>query len=89
MGRNVPNPGKGIYDMEDGNKGTANATDALIEAIKGSDYICEELIPQCISWREVRHLLELDGLTALGGVYIHSLDLDQKRLDDELIGYNR
>ena len=75
--------------MEDGSKGTVNATDALIEAIKGSDYICEELIPQCVSWRELRHLLELDGLTTLGGVYIHSLDLDQKRLDDELIGYNR
>ena len=75
--------------MEDGNKDTVNATDALIEAIKGSDYICEEFIPQCVSWRELRHLLELDGLTTLGGVYIHSLDLDQKRLDDELIGYNR
>ena len=75
--------------MEDGNKGTVNATDALIEAISGSDYICEELIPQCVSWRELRHLLEVDGLTTLGGVYIHSLDLDQKRLDDELIGYNR
>lgn len=75
--------------MEDGSKGTVNATDVLIEAIKGSDYICEELIPQCISWRELRHLLELDGLTTLGGVYIHSLDLNQKRLDDELIGYNR
>ena len=87
--RNVPNPGKGTYDMEDGSKGTVNATDVLIEAIKESDYICEELIPQCISWRELRHLLELDGLTTLGGVYIHSLDLNQKRLDDELIGYNR
>lgn len=75
--------------MEDGSKGIVNATDALIEAIKGSDYICEELIPQCVSWLELRHLLELDGLTTLGGVYIHSLDLDQKRLDDELIGYNR
>lgn len=75
--------------MEDGNKDTVNATDALIEAIKGSDYICGELIPQCISWRELRRLLELDGLTTLGGVYIHSLDLNQKRLDDELIGYNR
>lgn len=75
--------------MEDGSKGTVNATDVLIEAIKESDYICEELIPQCISWRELRHLLELDGLTTLGGVYIHSLDLNQKRLDDELIGYNR
>lgn len=75
--------------MEDGNKSTANATDALIEAIKESDHICEDIIPQCVSWRELRHLLELDGLTTLGGVYIHSLDLDQKRLDDELIGYNR
>lgn len=75
--------------MEDGIESTVNATDALIEAIKGNDYICENLIPQCISWRELRHLLELDGLTTLGGVYIHSLDLDQKRLDDELIGYNR
>lgn len=75
--------------MEDGSKGAVNATGALIEAIKGSDYICEELIPQCVSWRELRHLLELEGLTTLGGVYIHSLDLDQKRLDDELIGYNR
>lgn len=75
--------------MEDGSKGTVNATDVLIEAIKESDYICEELIPQCISWRELRHLLDLDGLTTLGGVYIHSLDLNQKRLDDELIGYNR
>ena len=75
--------------MEDGSKGTVNAADVLIEAIKESDYICEELIPQCISWRELRHLLELDGLTTLGGVYIHSLDLNQKRLDDELIGYNR
>lgn len=75
--------------MEDGSKGTVNATDTLIEAIKGSDYICENLIPQCVSWRELRHLLELDGFTTLGGVYIHSLDLDQKRLDDELIGYNR
>lgn len=75
--------------MEDGNKDTVNATDALIGAIKGSDYICEELIPQCVSWCELRRLLELDGLTTLGGVYIHSLDLDQKRLDDELIGYNR
>lgn len=75
--------------MEDGNKSTANATDVLIEAIKESDHICEDLIPQCVSWRELRHLLELDGLTTLGGVYIHSLDLDQKRLDDELIGYNR
>lgn len=75
--------------MEDGIKDTVNATDALIEAIKGSDYICGKLIPQCVSWRELRHLLELDGLTTLGGVYIHSLDLDQKRLDDELIGYNR
>lgn len=75
--------------MEDGTKDTVNATDALIEAIKESDYICSTLIPQCISWRELRHLLELDGLTTLGGVYIHSLDLDQKRLDDELIGYNR
>lgn len=75
--------------MEDGSKSTVNATDVLIEAIKESDYICEELIPQCISWRELRHLLELDGLTTLGGVYIHSLDLNQKRLDDELIGYNR
>lgn len=75
--------------MEDGSKGTVNATDALIEAIKGSDYICENLIPQCVSWRELRHLLELDGLPTLGGVYIHSLDLDQKRLDDELIGYNK
>lgn len=75
--------------MEDGSKGTVNATDVLIEAIKESDYICEELIPQCISWRELRHLLELYGLTTLGGVYIHSLDLNQKRLDDELIGYNR
>lgn len=75
--------------MEAENKGIVNATDALIEAIKGSDYICEELIPQCVSWRELRHLLELEGLTTLGVVYIHSLDLDQKRLDDELIGYNR
>ena len=75
--------------MEDGSKGTVNATDVLIEAIKGSDYICSALIPQCISWRELRHLLELDGLTTLGGVYIHSLDLNQKCLDDELIGYNR
>lgn len=75
--------------MEAENKGIVNATDAVIEAIKGSDYICEELIPQCVSWRELRHLLELDGLATLGGVYIHSLDLDQKRLDDELIGYNR
>ena len=75
--------------MEAENKSTVNATDAVIEAIKGSDYICEELIPQCVSWRELRHLLELDGLTTLGGVYIQSLDLDQKRLDDELIGYNR
>lgn len=75
--------------MEDGNKSTANATDVLIEAIKESDHICEDIIPQCVSWRELRHLLELDGLTTLGGVYIHSLDLDQKRLDDELIGYNR
>lgn len=78
-----------MIDMDDGIKGTGNATDALIEAIKGSDYICVKLIPQCVSWRELRHLLELDGLTTLGGVYIHSLDLDQKRLDDELIGYNR
>lgn len=70
--------------MEDGSKGTVNATDVLIEAIRESDYICEELIPQCISWRELRHLLELDGLTTLGGVYIHSLDLNQKRLDDEI-----
>lgn len=75
--------------MEDGSKSTVNATGALIEAIKGSDYICEELIPQCVSWRELRHLLELEGLATLGGVYIHSLDLNQKRLDDELIGYNR
>lgn len=75
--------------MEDGSKDTVNETDVLIEAIKGSDYICSTLIPQCISWRELRHLLELDGLTTLGGVYIHSLDLDQKRLDDEMIGYNR
>ena len=75
--------------MEDGSKGIVNATDKLIEAIKESDHICEDLIPQCVSWRELRHLLELDGLTTLGGVYIHSLDLNQKRLDDELIGYNR
>lgn len=75
--------------MEYGDNGTVDATDALIEAIRGSDYICENIIPQCVSWRELRHLLELDGLTTLGGVYIHSLDLNQKRLDDELIGYNR
>lgn len=75
--------------MEDGTTNTVNATDALIDAVKESDYICEELIPQCVSWRELRHLLESDGLTTLGGVYIHSLDLDQKRLDDDLIGYNR
>lgn len=66
-----------------------DTTQRLIDAISGNDYIEKNLIPQCVNWTELRHLLELDGLTSFDGIYIYSMDIDTKQINDSLFGYSK
>lgn len=61
-------------------------TNKLIEALANDEHISKSMIPQCSNWHELRHLLENSGLTTIGGVYIYSIELDTKRLNDALFG---
>ena len=67
--------------------GNANMTHRLIVTILDNDYIGKNLLPKCISWNELRHLLELDGMATIDDIYIYSLELDTKQINDALFGY--
>ena len=62
-------------------------THRLIATILNNDYIEKNLLPKCISWNELRRLLAIDGMATINDIYIYSLELDTKQINDALFGY--